>query len=48
MTRFQIVGIFEDKILTAGEFNGDGYFEGGHGEESKPYTKRGLCEGLLQ
>ena len=33
MTRFQIVGIFEDKILTAGEFNGDGYFEGGHGEE---------------
>lgn len=27
MTRFQIVGIFEDKILTAGEFNGDGYFE---------------------
>ena len=33
MTRFQIVGIFEDKILTAGEFNGDGYFEDGHGEE---------------
>lgn len=33
MTRFQIVGIFEDKILTAGEFNGDGYFEGGRGEE---------------
>lgn len=33
MTRFQIVGIFEDKILTAGEFNGDGYFENGHGEE---------------
>lgn len=33
MTRFQIVGIFEDKILIAGEFNGDGYFEGGHGEE---------------
>lgn len=33
MTRFQIIGIFEDKILTAGEFNGDGYFEGGHGEE---------------
>lgn len=33
MTRFQIVGIFEDKILAAGEFNGDGYFEGGHGEE---------------
>lgn len=32
MTRFQIVGIFEDKILTAGEFNGDGYFENGHGE----------------
>lgn len=28
MTRFQIVGIFEDKILTAGEFNGDGYFDG--------------------
>jgi len=33
MTRFQIVGIFEDKILGAGEFNGDGYFEDGHGEE---------------
>lgn len=33
MTRFQIVAIFEDKILAAGEFNGDGYFEGGHGEE---------------
>lgn len=33
MTRFQIVGIFNDKILTAGEFNGDGYFENGHGEE---------------
>lgn len=33
MTRFQIVGIFEDKILAAGEFNGDGYFEDGHGEE---------------
>ena len=32
MTRFQIVGIFEDKILTAGEFNGDGYFEG-HGKD---------------
>ena len=33
MTRFQIIGIFEDKILAAGEFNGDGYFEDGHGEE---------------
>lgn len=33
MTRFQIVGIFNDKILTAGEFNGDGYFENGHGEQ---------------
>lgn len=33
MTRFQIVGIFNDKVLTAGEFNGDGYFENGHGEE---------------
>lgn len=33
MTRFQIVAIFNDKVLTAGEFNGDGYFEGGHGEE---------------
>lgn len=33
MTRFQIVGIFDDETLTAGEFNGDGYFEGGHGEE---------------
>lgn len=33
MTRFQIVAIFNDKILTAGEFNGDGYFEGGYGEE---------------
>ena len=33
MTRFQIVAIFNDKILTAGEFNGDGYFENGHGEE---------------
>ena len=33
MTRFQIVGIFDDKVLTAGEFNGDGYFENGHGEE---------------
>lgn len=33
MTRFQIIGIFEDKILAAGEFNGDGYFENGHGEE---------------
>ena len=33
MTRFQIVAIFNDKILTAGEFNGDDYFEDGHGEE---------------
>ena len=33
MTRFQIVAIFNDKVLTAGEFNGDGYFEGGYGEE---------------
>ena len=28
MTRFQIIGIFEDKILTAGEFNSNGDFEG--------------------
>ena len=33
MTRFQIVAIFNDKILSAGEFNGDGYFEGGFGED---------------
>ena len=33
MTRFQIVAIFNNKTLTAGEFNGDGHFEGGHGEE---------------
>lgn len=32
MTRFQIVGIFEDKICTSTEFNGDGYFTG-HGHE---------------
>lgn len=28
MTRFQIVGIFDDTILTSIEFNGDGYFDG--------------------
>ena len=27
MTRFQIVGIFEDKILESCQFNGSGYFE---------------------
>ena len=32
MTRFRIIGIFEDKICTSTEFNGDGYFSG-HGEE---------------
>lgn len=31
MTRFQIVGIFDDTIYTTTEFNGDGYFSGyGH------------------
>ena len=39
MTRFQIVGIFNDKVLTAGEFNGDGYFEG-RGKE--------VCEGFAK
>ena len=33
MTRFQIIGIFDDEILTAGEFNGDGYFQNGFGQE---------------
>lgn len=33
MTRFQIVAILNDKILSAGEFNGSGYFEEGYGEE---------------
>ena len=33
MTRFQIVAIFNDEMFTAGEFNGDGYFEGGFGED---------------
>ena len=32
MTRFRIVGIFNDHICTSTEFNGDGYFEG-HGHE---------------
>lgn len=39
MTRFQIVGIFEDKILTAGEFNGDGYFEGMGKEVCREFAK---------
>lgn len=33
MTRFQIVAILNNKILSAGEFNGSGYFEGGFGED---------------
>ena len=33
MTRFQIVGVYDDKeVNSSGEFNGDGYFEG-HGHE---------------
>lgn len=39
MTRFQIVGIFEDKILTAGEFNGDGYFDGMGKEVCREFAK---------
>lgn len=39
MTRFQIVGIFEDKILAAGEFNGDGYFEGMGKEVCREFAK---------
>lgn len=39
MTRFQIVGIFEDKILTAGEFNGDGYFDGMGKEVCRGFAK---------
>lgn len=39
MTRFQIVGIFENKILTAGEFNGGGYFDGMGKEVCREFAK---------
>ena len=39
MTRFQIVGIFNDTIYTTTEFNGDGYFSG-YGHE--------VCERFLK
>lgn len=39
MTRFRIIGIFEDKICTSTEFNGDGYFTGNGEEVCKGFEK---------
>ena len=40
MTRFQIVGIFNDSIWSAGEFNGDGYWSGRGKEVCEAFQKQ--------
>ena len=39
MTRFRIIGIFEDEICTSTEFNGDGYYTGWGHEVCEHFAK---------